>query len=284
MYAMGGKTFDLAGTISDLLRRIEEGRKAIRETQNVRDDFHRICAKRDEAYRRFQELQIAMVSLDEPAKSKAKAEFDRQVTAYGKLSDESSRQRIEYNETMAFILPFSKDVSLLAERLPLTAEWDAYRLYIRDVDVMAEGAWWEPPSNQALQTLEIRLREMLDRAGGTQAADAPRIQASRRERGPNLEISSERIELEDKLRSELATVVLELQQSISLSDLQRKFPKFQIWRLLSVPEQESLLHEPFKPKAYARRLVLRRFGITSEDTIKKDRKKLRAAANKRPGA
>jgi hypothetical protein len=284
LYAMGGKTFDLVGTISDLLRRIEEGRKHIKETQNVRDDFWRICAKRDEAHRLFQELQIAMVSLDEPAKSEAKAEFDLRVSEHRKLSDESSRQWVEYNETLEFILPFSRDILLLAERLPLKPEWDAYRQAIRDLDVMAEGAWWEPPSNPALQTLEMRLREMLDLAAGTQPADAPRSQASRRDRGPNLKISGQRIELEDQLRSELATVDLELRQSTSLSELRRKFPEFQIWRLLSVPEQESLLNEPFKPKAYARRLVLRRFGITSEDTIKKDRKKLRAAANKRPVA
>jgi hypothetical protein len=279
---MGGKTFDLVGTISDLLRRIEDGRKAIKETKNVRDDFWRICAKRDEAHRLFQGLQIAMVSMDESARSDAKAEFDRQVSEHRKLSDESSRQWGEYNETIAFILPFSSDVLLLAERLPLKPEWDVYRQAVRDLDVMAEGAWWEPPSNSALETLEMRLREMLDLAGGAQPATAPRSQASRRDRGPNLELSRERVELEDTLSSELTSVVLELRQSTSLNILRKKFPAFEIWRLLSVPEQESLLNEPFKPKAYARKLVMRRFSLTSEETIKKDRKKLRAAAHKHP--
>ena len=144
------------------------------------------------------------------------------------------------------------------------------------------GSWKDPPASPALETLEMRLRQMLDLAVQTQPGQVPRSRASRRDRGPNLEICRQRIELEDNLRGELATVVLELRQPTSLSELQKKFPDFQIWRQLSVPEQESLLNEPFKPKAYAQRLVLRYFGLTSEETLKKDRKKLRAAANKHP--
>jgi hypothetical protein len=279
---MGGKAFDLTETISDLLKRIDEGRKTVKETQNLRDHFARTCADRDKARQLLNELQPKMVSLDEPAKSQAKTEFDRQVSEWQKLDDESSRLSLQVNETIAFIGPFSKDVLLLLERLPLKPEWDAYRQAVGCLNVGFRHSWTDPPADSALETLEMRLREMLDLAGGTQSGQVPRSHASRRDRGPNLEISRRRIELEDNLRSELATVVLELQQPTDLSKLRKKFPDFQIWRQLSVPEQESLLNEPFKSMAYARRLVLRHFGLTSEETLKKDRKKLRTAANQHP--
>jgi hypothetical protein len=223
-----------------------------------------------------------VVSPDDPAQSQAKAELDRQVSEHQKLNDESNRLYLQLTETIAFIGPFNNDVRLLLERLPLKPEWDVYRQAVGRLGVGDRGSWTDSPANSALETLEMRLREMLDLAVQTQPGQVPRSRASRRDRGPNLEICRQRIELEDNLRSELATVVLELQQPTSLSELQKKFPNFQIWRQLSVPEQESLLNEPFKPKAYAQRLVLRYFGLTSEETLKKDRKKLRAAANKHP--
>jgi hypothetical protein len=134
---MSGKTFDLTEIISDLLRRIDEGRKTVRETQNVSDDFRRTYANRDKARQLLNELQSKMVSLDEPAKSQAKAEFDRHMSEFQKLDDESSRLSLQLNETIAFIGPFSKDVLLLAERLPLKPEWDAYRQVVGRLNVCA---------------------------------------------------------------------------------------------------------------------------------------------------
>ena len=209
-------------------------------------------ADRDKARHILNELQSKMVSLDEPAKSQAKAELDRKSSGFQKLNDESSRHWLQLMETIAFMGPFSKNVLLLLERLPLKPEWDAYRQAVGCLNVADRDSWTDPPANSVLETLEMRLREMLDLAGGTQPGQVPRSHASRRGRGPNLEISRRRIELEEKLRSELATVVLELHQATDLSKLRKKFPGFEIWRQLSVPEQESLLNEPFKTTTYAR--------------------------------
>ena len=278
--AMDGKTFDLIETISNLLRRIGEGRKTIRETQNVRDDFQNTYVNRDKAWQCLQDLQNKMNSLEEPARSQARAEFELQVAEHQKLSAKAERLWPQSNETLAFIDPFSKDVSLLLDRIPLKPEWDVYRDAVGKLDVNPFGSWTDPPENSALETLEVRLTEMLDLAG-TQPGRVPRNHASRRNRGPNLEISRQRVEMEDDLRTELATVVVELRQTRSLSELRKKFPKFQIWHMLSGPEQELLLTEPVKPAGYAKVLVLRHFGLTSEETLKKDRKKLRTAANRR---
>ena len=90
MYAMGGKTFNLTETILDLLRRIEEGRKTVRDTQHVKDRSERTFAARNKARQLLNELQSKMASLAEPAKSQAKAELDRQMSEFQKLDDEAS--------------------------------------------------------------------------------------------------------------------------------------------------------------------------------------------------
>jgi hypothetical protein len=278
---MGAKPFDLIETISDLLSRIEEGRKAVRESQCISDNFWTAAAKRDKAFQRMNELQVMMASPAEPALSEAKAELARQVPEHGKLVVEADNLWRELTQASGVLGTFSDDVLLLLGRLPLKPEWDVYRQAVGNINVRGRGSWTDPPDNPALGTLEMRLREMLDLAGGQKTAQTPRNHASRQGRGPKLEISRQRVELEDKLCTELATVHFELRQPTSLPELRKKFPDFQIWRRLSAPEQESLLNEAFKPKAYAKRLVLQEFGLTSEETLKKDRKKLKAAANQR---
>src|ERR1022692_3563920 len=155
---MGPNTFDLVETISDLLKRIDEGRKTVRETQKVSDDFLSTVENREKAFQLLRELRLKVVSPDEPAQSQAKAELDRQVSEYQKLNDESTRLWLQLTETIAFIGPFNNDVSLLLERLPLKPEWDVYRQAVGRLGVHDRGSWKDPPASPALET---RLREML---------------------------------------------------------------------------------------------------------------------------
>ncbi len=173
---MGTKTFDLVETISDLLQRIDEGRKTVRETQNVSDDFWRACAHRDKAAQLLSELVLKVASLGGPAQSQAQAELDRQRSELQKLNDDSSRLWLQLNETVAFIGPFNNDVSLLLERLPLKPEWDVYRQAVGRLGVGDRGSWTDPPTNSALETLEMRLREMLDLAVRTQPGQVRRFE------------------------------------------------------------------------------------------------------------
>ena len=64
----------------------------------------------------------------------------------------------------------------------------------------------------------------------------------------------------------------------TLDELKKTYPEFELWQILSAQEQEELLTVEFREKTYARRLVMREFGFTSLDTLKKDRKKLRRTA------
>ena len=64
-----------------------------------------------------------------------------------------------------------------------------------------------------------------------------------------------------------------------VASLKQKHPGFEIWSLLEDAEIIELIDGGrFTPKAYAEKLVLRKFGNTSRATLKKDRKKLRKAA------
>jgi len=168
MYDMGGEAFDLTQTISDLLKRIEEGRKAFKETQNVRDQFRSTCANRDKALQLRQEREGTMASLDDLGKSQPQAELDRLGSEYRGLADEAHRQLLSHDDTVAFIEPFHKDVKLLLDRLPLRPEWKEFREDVGCIDVRTHGCWTDPPANSALGTLEMRLRQMLKLAVRTQ--------------------------------------------------------------------------------------------------------------------
>ncbi len=99
---------------------------------------------------------------------------------------------------------------------------------------------------------------------------------ARRERGPDFETSRERVTLEDTLRAELGSVKSQIEKGTgTLKQMEERFPNFQLWKILSSKEQEELLTEEFRPRTYARTLVTRKFGLTSTETIKKDRQKLR---------
>jgi hypothetical protein len=97
----------------------------------------------------------------------------------------------------------------------------------------------------------------------------------RRERGPDYDKISERVALEDSLRSELATIKSRAEHYTDVDQLRGEFPDFQLWKILSATEQQELLTDEFKPRAYARTLVANKYGLTNPETIKKDRQKLR---------
>jgi hypothetical protein len=58
----------------------------------------------------------------------------------------------------------------------------------------------------------------------------------------------------------------------------KKHPNFILWEHINDVDLKELVDgTAFTPKAYAENLTLRKFGITSRETLKKDRKKLRKA-------
>jgi hypothetical protein len=107
----------------------------------------------------------------------------------------------------------------------------------------------------------------------TQAAEA-----RKRYREPDLQTSKNRIALLEQLSSELATIRQKTHKYTTLQELKAKYPEFKIWEILPESEQRELLGGEFKPKAYAVNLVLRQYGLSSPEALRKDRRKLRQAA------
>jgi hypothetical protein len=84
--------------------------------------------------------------------------------------------------------------------------------------------------------------------------------------------------LVDTLQRELAIVKQELKVYCTVDRLKRKHPKFTLWTLIEDSQLKALVDgEEFTPKAYAENLTLMKFGLTSRETLKKDRRKLRTA-------
>jgi hypothetical protein len=97
-------------------------------------------------------------------------------------------------------------------------------------------------------------------------------------RTPDLESSRARVDLVGALARELAAIKQDLRGYCSVADLKQKHPGFVLWKHIEETELKELAEgNPFKPKGYAENLTLRFFGITSRETLKKDRRKLRKA-------
>ena len=170
---MGAESFDLAEIISDLLRRIAAGREIVRGAKSIYEDFQAISAKRDEL--RPLVKQMHPLPHEEPAHSQAKAELNHLMSELQRVTDESNDLWRQFKEAITFLGPFAQDVSLLAERLPLKPEWKKYRPAIRRLDVRHQNCWCDPPRDPALETLEMRLQEMLELANKTQRKQVRRI-------------------------------------------------------------------------------------------------------------
>jgi len=97
-------------------------------------------------------------------------------------------------------------------------------------------------------------------------------------RTPDLDSSRERLALVGTLARELAIIKQELKGYCTVDGLKRKHPKFTLWTLIEDSQIKALVDgEAFVPKAYAENLTLSKFGLTSRETLKKDRQKLRKA-------
>jgi len=116
------------------------------------------------------------------------------------------------------------------------------------------------------------------------AAEVRPRQRGARRRTPDLQSSRERLDLVNTLARELATIKPELKGYCTAENLKRRHPEFILWEHIDEAELRELVDGvEFTPRAFAENLTLRKFGITSRETLKKDRKKIRKAQQaKRP--
>ena len=97
-------------------------------------------------------------------------------------------------------------------------------------------------------------------------------------RVPDVKLSRERLNVCNRLARELATIKQALKGYVTPEALRKKYPDLALWEHLADTDLTELIGgTEFTPKAYAENLTLRAFGITSRETLKKDRQKVRAA-------
>jgi len=99
-------------------------------------------------------------------------------------------------------------------------------------------------------------------------------------RTPNLAVMRERVELCTQLVGELTHLrgwLAKLVARPTPGRLKQRFPEFRLWDLLRPEETGELAAgvEDFRPRAFAENLVLRKYGLTSRETLKYYRRMLR---------
>jgi hypothetical protein len=178
---MARPTFNLIEALSSLLKRIESGRQQLKAGRAASVNFRSAAKKRDEATQRFNDFLVRPVPQEEPAHSEAGRELVRRRTELEKLNKEADDLWDPYTKTLAFITPFVSDLALLSERLPLKPEWSPLGKAIRALlpQIGNPGAWTDPPTNLSLETLELRLWEMLELAGDSRHATTSKPAATR---------------------------------------------------------------------------------------------------------
>jgi hypothetical protein len=88
----------------------------------------------------------------------------------------------------------------------------------------------------------------------------------------------ERVELADALARELAIIKQETRAYCTVEGLKRKYPKFILWTVIEDSQIKDLTEgQAFSPRAYAENLMLAKYGLTSRETTKKYRQRLRQA-------
>jgi len=94
-------------------------------------------------------------------------------------------------------------------------------------------------------------------------------------RKPDLKTSRDRLAFLELAAAELATLKQDLKKHCTAKGLKARHPKFTIWKHIPKQELQELIDgTPFWPKTFAESLALRKFGITSRETLKKDRRKI----------
>jgi hypothetical protein len=163
--------------------------------------------------------------------------------------------------------------------------WAAY-LGNPDIDPVV-GNCVEPPQSGDFSTFYHgfcdKIRARFDADSGDAAQKPARLTSRknrhngerkplRRERGPAIEKHRERVNFENALITDLASIRDRCTQSPepTPNELREMLPSSKLWEILQPDEQKKLVSEEFKPKGWARRLTARKFGV-SEDTVKKSR-------------
>ena len=164
LYVMPRGTFNLIRAISNLLREIGKFRKKLKASRKFAREFRVANARYNAAFEKQSEIMRAPLPEEQPARRVAEAQRNRQFSKVEKLRQKNDNRWKLYTASTGFIEVFLGKVELVLQRLPLTPQWRPFPDEIRRLRIGGLGSWVKMPPNRDLETLEIRLKDMVDLA------------------------------------------------------------------------------------------------------------------------
>src|SRR5215469_17490864 len=100
---------------------------------------------------------------------------------------------------------------------------------------------------------------------------------------PTLRRSRERAKLCETLIDELKTIYRRSKRYCTVDQLKHEYPDFVLWSHIKDHELRRLLGgDEFRHRDFAKHLTLRAYNLTSLDTLKDDRRRIRKAERDKP--
>ena len=164
LYVMPRGTFNLIRAISNLLREIGKFRKKLKASRKFAREFRVANARYNAAFEKQSEMLRAPLPEEQPARRVAEVQRNQQFSKVEKLRQKNDNRWKLYTASTGFIGVFLGKVELVLQRLPLTPQWRPFPDEIRRLRIGALGSWVKMPPNRDLETLEIRLKGMVDLA------------------------------------------------------------------------------------------------------------------------
>ena len=197
LYAMAAGTFDLADAISKLLVRLRQFRRNLKAAHPSMQQVRGAIKRHESAYAEETELFKRPLPDQQPDRGNAEARRARQQAKVAKLRKTLVSRWNEYQASIAFIQPFQAEVELVLQRLPLRPEWQPFPNAIRKLRIGLLGSYQKMLPIEDLDTLELRLHEMLELAramsflaldaGGEQrkAVESTQVPSAQEPQGPS---------------------------------------------------------------------------------------------------
>lgn len=161
-------TFNLVRELVKLQRAIPGFRRKLEASRPLARKFRTTRARFDAVVEKLNKMQQTPLPSDGAALEAEVARRKRQSLKIEKLNERVLAKRWQrLTASTDFIPTFVDRLELVLQRLPLTSQWSHFPEELRKLRIMQLGSWRESLPDQDLETLEIRLKEMVDLARAT---------------------------------------------------------------------------------------------------------------------
>ena len=165
---MPSGTFNLVRELMKLQRAIPGFRRKLKASRPLARKFRATRALYDAAVEKLNKIQQTPLPSDGAALEAERARRERLSSWIERLTKKVLAIRWQrFTASTDFIRTFVEQLGLVLQRLPLTLRWSQFVKEVRKLRLMQLGSWAESLPEQDLETLEVRLKEMVDLARAT---------------------------------------------------------------------------------------------------------------------